>query len=892
MQQQKFDQQRIGLVAGAIMIVVAILAGAMVFYVMERHAENLLRSSLQSSLQGHVALATSEIRRSFQKGMTVATRPFLMDQLQHVDMHDGDGTALGALNRGAQSFLATGLSAVALFARDGQELAHAGSFTQQPVLTVPINLPGHVQLLFKDRFFLRADLNIMKTGRVVGRVVTETPLSTLSGMFMGVRRSGKTAELALCASSGANMHCFPTTLNPHVMTLPKRSSKGVPLPMVYALEGATGFSITRDYRHQNVVAAYSPIGDLGLGMVLKTDSAELYAPVWNQLRYLLPLMAGILAVALFLLRWQLSPLVLGLVRSERKARDAIMRLQDSENRVRAVLENVDEGIVSISATGKIELVNPGAERMFGYSSGELTGKNVSILMPEPYHSEHDGYLERYLRTGEAHVIGIGREVTAQRSNGESFPIDLRVSEYYLTGRRQFIGTIRDTTERKAAEAKILHLAHYDALTDLPNRRLVQDRIQQTIAWAQRAGIQFAVMFVDLDKFKNINDILGHNAGDQLLQMVAQRLTESLRADDTVGRQGGDEFIVLLASLSTAEDSARVAQKILDALSAPFVINGLGVRTGASIGIAIYPQDGDDIETLLKNSDTAMYHAKEAGRSNYQFFAQEMNAVAAEHSLLESGLREAIGRDELLLHYQPLVNIANGNIVAAEALVRWNHPELGLIAPARFIPVAEDSGMIVPVGDWVLRHACSQLKQWREQGVPLPRMIVNLSPRQFRQKYLVQNFVQILKETGVDPHWLGLEVTENVIMENPEEAIAVLGELKALGIELSLDDFGTGYSSLSYLKRFPIDKLKIDQSFVRDITTDADDEGLVAAIIVMAHQLNIRVVAEGVETGAQLAFLREHGCDEYQGYFFSRPKPATDLRAILSTLNSISNTIST
>jgi len=882
MQQQKIDQRRIGLVAGAILVTVAILVGVMVFYIMQRHAERLLSDSLQASLQNRVDLANSEIQQGFQRGMTVATRPFLIDQLQRVDTHDGDGASLNALDRGAKSFLSTGLSAIALFDKDGQQLAQAGNFVQQSVLTVPVNLPGHVYLLFKGKFFLRTDANIVNAGRVIGRVVTETPLPTLSSMFINTKHLGKTGELALCAPSGTKMQCFPTTLNPRVFTLPKRSQAGVPLPMTHALEGETGFTVTRDYRHQEVVAAYSPVDDLGLGMVLKMDSAELYAPVWDQLRYLLPLMAGMLAVALLLLRWLLNPLVTELVHSEREARAANVRLRDSENRVRMLLNNVDEGIVSISASGKIELFNPGAERMFGYRSADILGNNVSMLMPEPYRSEHDEYLQRYLRTGEVHVIGIGREVVAQRSSGEIFPMDLRISEFYLDGHRQFIGIMRDITERKAAEEKIIHLAHYDALTDLPNRLLVQDRIQQTIAWAQRAGAQFAVMFIDLDRFKSINDSLGHDAGDQLLQMVAHRLTESLRAEDTVGRQGGDEFIVLLASLSAAEDSALVAQKILDALSAPFVINGQDLHTGASIGIAVYPQDGKDVETLLKNSDTAMYHAKEAGRSNYQFFAAQMNAAAAERLLLESNLRRAIERSELLLHYQPLVNIADGSIVATEALVRWNHPELGLVSPARFIPVAEDSGLIVPLGEWVFRQACSQLKRWHEQGMQLPRMVVNLSPRQFRQKHLVQTFSGILSETGVDPHWLGLEITENVIMENPEVSIGILAQLKALGIELSLDDFGTGYSSLGYLKRFPIHKLKIDQSFVRDISADADDEAMVAAIIVMAHQLNIRVVAEGVETEAQLAFLREHGCDEYQGYYFSRPLPADEAYARMGT----------
>ena len=618
MQQQKINPQRIGLVAGTILIVVAFLVGVLVFYVMERHGERLLGSSFQSSLQNYVELAKSEIRQGFEKSMTVTTRPLLIDQLQRVDTHDG--VNLDALNRVAQSLHAAGLSAVALFDKDGHELARAGAFVQQPALTVPIHFVTRAQLLFKEQFFLHTDVNILNAGHVVGRGVTEIPLPTLSSMFMSVKRVGKTAELALCASSGPRIVCFPTTLNRTVMLSPKRSSKGVPLPMAEALEGNSGFIDARDYRHQKVVAAYSPVGELGLGMVLKMDSAELYAPVWNQLRYLLPLLAGVLIVALLLLRWQLTPLVTALVRSEREAREAFILLHESESRGQAVLENVAEGIVTISATGKIELFNPGAERMFGYRSQDVIGNNVSMLMPEPYHSKHDEYLGRYLRTDEAHVIGIGREVEAQRSSGEVFPMELRISEFYLKGRRQFIGIMRDITERKATEKKIIHLAHYDALTDLPNRRLVQDRIQQVIAWAQRAGAQFAVMFIDLDKFKSINDTLGHDVGDRLLQMVAQRLTQSLRVGDTVGRQGGDEFIVVLTSLSAAEDAALVAQKILGVLSAPFVINGQDLHSGASIGIAVYPQDGGDVDTLLKNSDTAMYHAKEMGRSNYQFFA--------------------------------------------------------------------------------------------------------------------------------------------------------------------------------------------------------------------------------------------------------------------------------
>jgi diguanylate cyclase (GGDEF)-like protein/PAS domain S-box-containing protein len=625
MNQPKFTQNRIVLVAGLILIAVTTLAGVAVFYIMQRNAHILLRNSLQMAEKNNVALAESEIRQGFQKGMTVATRPFLINQVQRMNAHTNDDTTLKTLDRGVHSFLAIGLSAVALFNQDGRRLAHAGIFVQQPILSVPVNLGEHTQLMFKDEFFLRTELNIMKEGHKVGRVVTEAPLPTLSNLIQDGGLAGKTVELVLCANSNLNMNCFPTTLKADVITLPLKSSRVELLPMDYALDGKSGFIITRDYRHQIVSAAYSPVGDLGLGMVFKIDSAELYAPVFYQLRYLLPLMLVVLAMAIMLLRWQLSPLVIKLVHSERAAREATLRFQDSENRIRAVLENVDEGIITISDTGNIQLFNPGAERMFGYPSQDVIGKNIAMLMPEPHHSEHDGYLERYLRTGEAHMIGQTREVSGKRSDGGIFPLDLRISEFHLEGVRQFIGTMRNITERKAAEEKILHLAHYDTLTDLPNRRLVQDRIQQTFASAKRLETQFAVMFVDIDKFKNINDHYGHDVGDLFLQMVAQRLTASLlRADDTVGRQGGDEFIVLLANLSAGKDAALVAQKILDALSAPFMINEQEILSGASIGIAIYPKDGDNVDTLLKNSDAAMYAAKDAGRNNYQFYAD--NAV--------------------------------------------------------------------------------------------------------------------------------------------------------------------------------------------------------------------------------------------------------------------------
>src|SRR3990167_3228774 len=444
----KIRQHRIGLAAGAILIIVTLLAGVTVFIVMERHAKWLLSKSLQSSLQNRGQLIQTEIGAGFDKAMLIATHPVLIDQVQRMNTGTDQGTARIIINSAIQAFLPTGLTAIALLDKDGRELAHAGSFAQKSALTVPLNLPGRVQLMWDGQLLLRAEVDMKQVGLVDGQVITETVLPATTGALKDARLLGETGELALCASFGLKMQCFPTTLNPKIFTLSKRSPQGVPLPMTHALEGDTGFITAQDYRKQEVAAAYAPVGDLGLGMVLKMDSAELYAPVWSQLRYLIPLLVGVLVIAMLLLRWLLNPLVLRLVRSEAQAREMSTSLRDSERHERALLDNVDEGMLSISDSGMIELFNPAAERMFGYRSKEVLGKNVSMLMPQPYRSEHDGYLGRYLHTVQAKIIGTGREVTGLRSDGGVFPMDLRVSEFFLGGRRLFIGSMRDITESK------------------------------------------------------------------------------------------------------------------------------------------------------------------------------------------------------------------------------------------------------------------------------------------------------------------------------------------------------------------------------------------------------------------------------------------------------------
>ncbi len=447
-----------------------------------------------------------------------------------------------------------------------------------------------------------------------------------------------------------------------------------------------------------------------------------------------------------------------------------------------------------------------------------------------------------------------------------------------------VGTCRDITERKRLDAELERLASHDVLTNLPNRSLLQDRIAQALAFARRQKLRAAVMFLDLDRFKTVNDTLGHHVGDHLLVGVAERLCACLREGDTVARVGGDEFVVVLPDIGESEDLAGVdgvADKLMKSLAAPFMIDGQELFVSGSLGISIYPRDGTDIATLLKHADIAMYRAKDKGRNNHQYYATEMNARSHERLALETSLRHAIERDEFVLHYQPQIAADTGAIVGLEALVRWQHPELGMVPPASFIPLAEETGLIVPIGEWVLHTACEQNRQWREAGLPAVRIAVNLSARQFQKCDVVRFVADALAATGMSASGLDLELTESMLMHDPEGVIATLNGLKAMGVRVALDDFGTGYSSLAYLSRFPIDEIKIDQSFVRDYDPDSDDAPLVRAIIGIARSLGISVVAEGVETLEQHCYLQRQFCNRMQGYLFSRPVPAEQIAELLA-----------
>lgn len=550
-------------------------------------------------------------------------------------------------------------------------------------------------------------------------------------------------------------------------------------------------------------------------------------------------------------------------------------------------EHSSEGMLVTDATNRIVAVNPTYSRVTGYSLEELLGKNPRMLASgQTPGAVYEDMWSKLL------TVGCWQgEVLNRFKDGTVHPVWLSLSvvrdgDGKLT---HYVGNFVDISERKAAEARISHLAHHDALTGLLNRFSLQNQLDQLLASARRQGCGLAVIFVDLDRFKTINDTLGHAVGDTILIEVASRLRKSVRDSDIVGRLGGDEFVLVLTELKDTGDAGRVAEKILRRLGQPYINTGSTLHSTPSIGIAMFPADGGDSETLMKNADTAMYHAKTQGRNNLQFFTAEMNVANTARLELERNLRLALEQGQFELHYQPKVNCHDGHGVGVEALIRWQHPLMGMISPIDFIGVAEETGLIVPIGAWVLDRACWQLRQWRDQGLEDVTMAINLSARQLRSPSLVSTVAEALAKHGLSGADIELEITESVAMDDPEKSIEKLGALRRLGVWLSIDDFGTGYSSLAYLKLLPIQQLKMDRSFVRDIGKDANDSAICAATIALAHNLGLKVVAEGVETDEQREFLAAHRCDYLQGYFFSRPVSASAALRFLRQSNSASAT---
>ncbi|MBZ0104441.1 MAG: PAS domain S-box protein [Sulfuricella denitrificans] len=561
----------------------------------------------------------------------------------------------------------------------------------------------------------------------------------------------------------------------------------------------------------------------------------------------------------------------------------ITQRKEAEEKLRLWQRALESSVNAITITDATQAnfpyvyVNPAFERITGYSAEEALGKNGRFLQNQDIDQpelEHIRRAVREQRDGKALLRNY-------RKDGSLFWNELYISPVRNDGGKvtHYIGIQNDVTERKQYEEQLAYQSAHDTLTRLPNRNLAQDRLTQGIIFARRTSRQLAMLLIDIDNFKLINDSLGHNIGDQLLKIVAHRIEECVRGGDTVARLGGDDFAVILTDVSQEDDISRVTNKILAAIAEPAVVESHSLTVTCSIGVSLFPRDGEDAATLLKNADAAMYRAKEQGRNSVQYYTAEINSRIFQRLILENNLRVALERDEFAIHYQPQVSLLTGQVTGMEALLRWHHPELGMVSPVNFIPLAEDTGLIIPIGAWVLHTACRQTRAWHEAGLPLLRVAVNISGRQFREN-IPQLVEKALAESGLPPQYLELEITESVAMQHAESTEQTLSALRDMGVRLSIDDFGTGYSSLSYLKRFPINKLKLDQSFVRDIISDPDDAAISMAIIALAHGLKLDVIAEGVETESQLDFLRTHGCDAIQGYYFSRPVPAEQMEQLL------------
>ena len=565
----------------------------------------------------------------------------------------------------------------------------------------------------------------------------------------------------------------------------------------------------------------------------------------------------------------------------RKAREGVLFFD--KDRAHVTLNSIGDAVLSTDADWRITFLNPVAEKLLGWAFAEASGQELASVF-----KVIDGATRERIVPCLEFEVGQGRTVVLPpncvlvRRDGEELPIvDSAAPIHDRAGRvAGLVVVFHDVSEMRAMARQMTHLAEHDILTSLPNRGLLDDRLERGIALAQRHSRRLAVLSIDLDHFKHINDSLGHLIGDQLLRAVALRITPCVRGSDTVSRQGGDEFIVLLSEISDAEDAALIADKIRLAVLEPYTVAGHFLHLTASIGVSVYPEDAADPETLIQRADTALHHGKEKGRNRCQFFKEEMNVHAAERQIIRADLRHALDRHEFFLEYQPKVNLVSGAITGVEALIRWRHPSRGVLLPSGFIQVAEDCGLIVQIGQWVMRAACTQARAWLADGTRFGTVAVNISAVEFRNEQLLSDICSILESTGLEPSYLELELTETAVMRNFEATSAVLQSLSAMGIRIAVDDFGTGYSNLTYLKRFPINTLKLDKSFVHDIPDNADIATIVRSVIHMGRSLHLKVVAEGLETAEQLECLQSYDCAEGQGYYFSRPVDPIACQALI------------
>ncbi|MDH3978902.1 MAG: EAL domain-containing protein [Gammaproteobacteria bacterium] len=758
--------------------------------------------------------------------------------------------------------------------------------------------PGHLGI------YLSGPLSLEE--QRLGVLVIDTDASNIIESITDYHGLGKTGETLLVRRNNAGDALFltPARFEPDSALSRTVQAGNLQSPFTRALlKQEQLLTDAVDYTGRAVIAVTRYIENAGWGLIVQRRKDDAYAPI-VALRHSLLLLIGLSAVAVVLASLyiagtitrpiirltEVATRISGGALGERAevstgdevgilARafnqmtedlvDDINERRQAEEKFQALLKSAPDAIVIVDHTGQIILANLRAELLFGYKSAELIGKPVEMLVSKRHRHETVSMWQAFVDEPHHQPMEDSHDQYGLHKDGTEIPIEISLAPIETREGLLVASAIRDITDRKEAETRLVQQANFDTLTGLPNRSLAADRLSQAMAHARRARECVAVMFLDVDHFKNVNDTLGHAAGDKLLTEVAHRLSRCARTEDTVARLGGDEFLIILSGLNTITSAKGVAEKLLEALSIPFALDGRELFLGASIGITGYPEDGDESDVLLRNADAAMYRAKEAGRNTYRFFTPEMNIQLLQRLEMESHLRYAVSKKELSLHFQPQVDIKSGELVGAEALLRWHNPELGHIAPDDFIPLAEETGLINEIGEWVLMQTCQTARTWQGRDTAV-RVSVNISPVQFRGGDLVETVSRALQESGLPASLLDLEITERVLVEDNPNTSRILNDLKRMGIRLTLDDFGKGYSSLSYLKRFPFDVLKIDRAFVSSVTVDPEDAALCKAITAMASSLSLLVVAEGVETLDQWEYLHTLGVDLAQGYYISRP----------------------
>jgi len=731
---RQYESYRIGIIGALILVALTLASGIAVYTVMQQQMESILVRSLEASLQNDRRLFESEIKAGVVNTLTVSTRPFVIHNLQRLEPEPGNDASRQALQQIADSFLPTGFAGVSFHDSHGKEVVHAGLLSENPALSVRLNTQAEAHLLWDGKLILQVVRDVVdERGIRIGTARTESILPQLTRAITDVGALEKTAELAVCAPLAKDMQCFPLTLSQKVFPRIARTIDGQPLPMSHALDGKTGTVFTQDYRHENVVAAHTPLGSLGLGMVLKIDQAELFGPVRKQLRVIVPLLGVLVVAGILLLYGLVAPLVRKLVLSRQETAESNARLREVEERWRFALGSTGAGVWDQDIPANRILLSSRCKTMLGYADDE-----IGTHMDDWLQHIHPDDLPALMAARQKLFDGSSDTFTNEHRKRCKDGSWKWIQTHGMVAARdaanapvRVIGTNLDISERRQAEETILRQANFDPLTQLPNRRLFLDRLGQEIIKSRRTGLFLALLLIDLDEFKEVNDTLGHHVGDILLQETAHRIRSCIRDTDTVSRLGGDEFTVILTDLSDRTHIEDIAQKIIGRLAEPFHLGDEVIYVTASIGITLYPSDSGDIDTLMKHADQAMYAAKKHGRNRFFYFPASLQEAAQSRLKLSRDLREAISARQFIIHFQPIVELSSGHIHKAEALLRWQHPERGLVNPMDFIPLAEETGLINEIGDWVFRESAQRAKDWcRAFGTDF-QISINMSPVQFR-----------------------------------------------------------------------------------------------------------------------------------------------------------------